>query len=92
MSLMTLSEGFYWPYEEGVPTVRYQLVRYLGYPFTLPDGNTFLFGSLERLYEISDNSVFNILYFCHTTPHTHTDRPSCSRLVLRFKLSNGTYY
>ena len=92
MSIMYHSETYYWPYDEGEPIQRYEFVLCLGQALTLPDGNSFLFGAMERFFDVDNNSVCMIFYICSTTSHTHTDRPSCSRLVMTFHLANGLFY
>ena len=79
---MSLSYNYYWPYAENETVVHYDYFTCLGRTLHLVDGNSFYFGNVEKSTNPTDNSISMIYYFCSNFPHTHTDVPSCSRLVL----------
>ena len=83
---MSISTNYYWPYVEGEPIIPFEYIGYLGRQHDMNDGNSFYFGNVERYTDLNSNTVSIIMYFCSNTPHTHADRPSCSRFVMCFQL------
>ena len=79
--------NYYWPYVEGEPIEHYEHILSLDRVLTLTDGNSFYFGDLEIYTDEIDNIIEMVYYICSETPHTHSDLPSCSRLVMCFQIS-----
>ena len=75
------TNGF-WPYEEDVPIVHYEHFLNYDQTITLSEGNTYHCGKIERIVDIANEAVLLIYYICSTTPHTHTELPSCNRFIM----------
>ena len=79
---MSASFNYYWPYAADEPIERYDHFTCIGKILQLTDGSCYYFGNVEVYTNPNDNSVSFIYYFCSNEPHTHSNLPSCSRLVV----------
>ena len=79
--------NYYWPYAANEEIQHFQFVMCLDRILTLSDGSTFHFGNMETYSHPFDNVVVMIYYICATTPHEHPVLPSCTRLVMCFRVN-----